>query len=155
MKILKRCDGKLRFNWLSEVVLCGWNCSNNQYHCAFFSISSTPLADLYSLSYFWISGVSFGAAFIVGLIASFAFGNNNKSLKLWGNVHDSVASLLLQGITYISLPFTQSFLFVSLKKLRQTGVRKWIPSCYSQQKLGYAAFCLVTNSHGKKKKWRI
>lgn len=44
----------------------------------FFSISSTPLADLYSLSYFWISGVSFGAAFIVGLIASFAFGNNNK-----------------------------------------------------------------------------
>lgn len=42
------------------------------------SISSTPLADLYSLSYFWISGVSFGAAFIVGLIASFAFGNNNK-----------------------------------------------------------------------------
>ncbi|RMX60095.1 hypothetical protein pdam_00004501 [Pocillopora damicornis] len=35
--------------------------------------TGTPLADLYSLSYFWISGVSFGAAFIVGLIASFAF----------------------------------------------------------------------------------
>lgn len=34
--------------------------------------TSTPLADLYSLSYFWISGVSFGTAFIVGLIASFA-----------------------------------------------------------------------------------
>ena len=42
-----------------------------------FFISSTPLADLYSLSYFWISGVSFGTAFIVGLIASFALGNYN------------------------------------------------------------------------------
>ena len=36
---------------------------------------STPIADLYSLSYLWISGLSFGAAIIVGVIASFALGN--------------------------------------------------------------------------------
>ena len=38
-------------------------------------IYSTPIADLYSLSYLWISGLSFGAAIVVGLIASFALGN--------------------------------------------------------------------------------
>ena len=36
---------------------------------------SAPLADLYSLSYLWISGLSFGAAIVVGVIASFALGN--------------------------------------------------------------------------------
>ena len=36
---------------------------------------STPIADLYSLSYLWISGLSFGAAVVVGMIASFALGN--------------------------------------------------------------------------------
>ena len=35
---------------------------------------SAPLADLYSLSYLWISGLSFGAAIVVGVIASFALG---------------------------------------------------------------------------------
>ena len=37
-------------------------------------IYSTPRADLYSLSYLWISGLSFGAAIVVGVIASFALG---------------------------------------------------------------------------------
>ena len=38
-------------------------------------IYSTPIADLYSLSYLWISGLSFAAAIVVGVISSFALGN--------------------------------------------------------------------------------
>ena len=44
----------------------------SNYYIVFYS---TPIADLYSLSYLWISGLSFGAAIVVGVIASFALGN--------------------------------------------------------------------------------
>jgi len=37
--------------------------------------TSTPIADLYSLSYLWTSGLSFGAAVIFTVIGSFALGD--------------------------------------------------------------------------------
>ncbi|KAL9955467.1 hypothetical protein ACROYT_G036795 [Oculina patagonica] len=43
--------------------------------------TSTPLADLYSLSYLWISGVSFGAAIVVGLISSLILETKQDRLK--------------------------------------------------------------------------
>ena len=54
-------------------------CSNFPIIVVIFSncdivIYSAPIADLYSLSYLWISGLSFGAAIVVGVIASFALG---------------------------------------------------------------------------------
>lgn len=43
--------------------------------------TSTPIADLYSLSYLWISGLSFGAAILVGVIASFALETKQDRFK--------------------------------------------------------------------------
>ncbi|KAJ7384424.1 hypothetical protein OS493_021836 [Desmophyllum pertusum] len=43
--------------------------------------TSTPIADLYSLSYFWISGLSFGATVLVGVIASFALETEEDRLR--------------------------------------------------------------------------
>jgi len=40
-----------------------------------FLFCSTPIADLYSLSYLWTSGLSFGAAVIFTVIGSFALGD--------------------------------------------------------------------------------
>ncbi len=56
----------------------------NHYDAVFFF--STPLADLYSLSYLWISGVSFGAAIVVGLISSLILGNYIRLIIYYNGV---------------------------------------------------------------------
>jgi len=43
--------------------------------------TNKPIADLYSLSYLWISGLSFGVAIVVGVIASFALETKQDRLK--------------------------------------------------------------------------
>ncbi|XP_020607059.1 uncharacterized protein LOC110045769, partial [Orbicella faveolata] len=43
--------------------------------------TSTPIADLYSLSYLWTSGLSFGAAVIFTVIGSFALETKDDRLK--------------------------------------------------------------------------
>ncbi|XP_078347134.1 uncharacterized protein LOC144632378 [Oculina patagonica] len=42
---------------------------------------STPIADLYGLSYLWLSGLSFGAATIVSVFASFVLETKQDQLK--------------------------------------------------------------------------
>ena len=81
-KLKKLCiKGALLYPFVDcSKIIVQLSCSNFPITVFIFSnydifIYSTPIADLYSLSYLWISGLSFGAAIVVGLIASFALGN--------------------------------------------------------------------------------
>ena len=61
-------------------------------------IYSTPIADLYSLSYLWISGLSFGATIVVGVIASFALGNYTWPGAIIGDGDRKRAPFLVLGL---------------------------------------------------------
>lgn len=74
----------------------------NVFILFFIIFFSTPLADLYSLSYLWLSGLSFGAATIVAVISSFILGNY---IQLGNLLNGMILKLLLSTRGFLS-PFT-------------------------------------------------